>query len=48
MNLASEKIVLSASDAEQIDQLDRHRRYYNGTIWTIPRSPYTLATLWDE
>ncbi len=48
MNLEAQEILLSESDSILLDDLDRHRRYYNGTAWTIPGSPYTLANLWDE
>lgn len=48
MNLEAQRIELSESDSKLLDDLDRHRRYYNGTAWTIPGSPYSLANLWDE
>lgn len=48
MNLEAQGISLSKKDSKLLDDLDRHRRYYNGTAWTIPGSPYSLANLWDE
>lgn len=48
INLESVDIKLSEDDMCQIRHLDRHRRYYNGTIWTIEGSSYQLENLWDE
>ncbi|EDM75454.1 aldehyde reductase [Plesiocystis pacifica SIR-1] len=47
-NLASASIELDADARQLILTLDRERRYIDGTFWTPPGSPYSLATLWDE
>ena len=47
-NFEAAQISLSAEDMAAIKELDRHRRYVSGTFWTMPGSPYTLETLWDE
>ena len=47
-NFAAAHITLSAEDMAEIKKLDRHRRFISGTFWTMPGSPYTLESLWDE
>jgi len=47
-NLAAEDVQLSREDLQRIDALDKHRRYYNGSAWTITGSDYTMKNLWDE
>lgn len=47
-NLAAAGIDLDPGDMQEIARLDRKRRYVDGTFWTMPGSPYTLADLWDE
>ncbi len=47
-NLASAQVSLGAAEVEGINGLDRHRRYVDGSFWTIEGSPYTLKSLWDE
>lgn len=47
-NLAAADIQLNQEDLAHIEQLDKHRRYYSGSAWTINGSAYTLKTLWDE
>lgn len=47
-NLAAAEIQLSPDDLEKIDRLDKHRRYYNGSAWTLAGSDYTMENLWDE
>ncbi len=47
-NFEATQITLSAEDMAEIKKLDRHRRYVSGTFWTMPGSPYTLESLWDE
>jgi alcohol dehydrogenase (NADP+) len=46
-NLAAAEVSLTAEDMAAIAQLDRHRRYVDGTIWVVEGGPYTLANLWD-
>ncbi len=46
-NLAAAKLALTATDMDEIKQLDRHRRYFSGQFWTFPEHNYTLETLWD-
>jgi alcohol dehydrogenase (NADP+) len=47
-NLAAAEVSLSPADLQAIAQLDRHRRYVDGSIWVVEGGPYTLANLWDE
>ncbi len=47
-NFEAAQITLAAEDMAEIKKLDRHRRYVSGTFWTMPGSPYTLESLWDE
>lgn len=47
-NLEAADMHLKPEDLERIDRLDRHRRYYTGSAWTLPGSGYTMETLWDE
>lgn len=47
-NLAAAEVNLTAEDMEAIGQLDRHRRYVDGTFWVVEGGPYTLDNLWDE
>lgn len=47
-NLAAVSVSLTETDLQAIQGLDRHRRYVDGSFWTMPGSPYTLANLWDE
>ena len=47
-NLAAAEVSLSEEDLSDIAQLDRHRRYVDGTIWVVEGGPYTLENLWDR
>lgn len=47
-NLAAAQIQLGREDLDKIEKLDRHRRYYSGSAWTIAGSDYTMESLWDE
>ena len=47
-NLAAADLNLSDADMDAIADLDRHRRYLDGSIWTFEGSPYSKASLWDE
>ena len=47
-NLEATSVALSEEEMNTITEMDLHRRYVNGEIWTSPGSPYTLAKLWDE
>ncbi|PSQ95681.1 MAG: aldehyde oxidoreductase [Bacteroidetes bacterium SW_9_63_38] len=47
-NLAAADLSLSNADMDAIADLDRHRRYLDGSIWTFEGSPYSKASLWDE
>ncbi len=47
-NLAAADIELSSETMDSIKRLDRHFRYVDGSIWTLPGSPYTIQNLWDE
>ena len=45
-NLAAFDFTLGPEDMLAIGKLDRNRRYYHGSQWTIAGSPYTVADLW--
>jgi alcohol dehydrogenase (NADP+) len=47
-NLAAARLVLDAQDMADIAELDRGYRFVDGSFFTGPGSPYTLAQLWDE
>ncbi len=47
-NLEATQLTLSADEMARVAQLDRHRRYVDGTFWTDGESPYSLAELWGE
>lgn len=47
-NLAAAQVSLTEADMAAIADLDRHRRYVDGSIWVVDDGPYTLANLWDE
>jgi len=47
-NIAATELALSADEMDAIADLDRHRRFLQGDIWTMEGSPYTQARLWGE
>lgn len=47
-NLAAANVTLTAANMAAIAELDRHRRYVDGSFWAREGSDYTLANLWDE
>ncbi len=47
-NLDAAEMSPSPEDMQEIAGLDRHRRYVDGSFWTMEGSPYTMANLWDE
>ncbi len=47
-NLAATQVKLDDQDMRQIGELDRHRRYVDGSTWVMEGNSYTLANLWDE
>ncbi len=47
-NLAACDVRLDAVAMQELDGLDRHRRYVDGEFWVFEDGPYTLANLWDE
>ena len=46
-NLAAAELELTAEDLERIAQLDRHRRYVDGSFWAVPGGPHTVESLWS-
>jgi len=46
-NLAAAKLDLGSDEMEEINLLDRNRRYFDGTVWAIEGSSYSVASLWD-
>jgi alcohol dehydrogenase (NADP+) len=47
-NLAAAQLQLSPEELAQINALDRHHRFVDGSFWELPGGPYTRANLWDE
>ena len=47
-NLNAQNVDLSEKEMADIEKLDRHFRFIDGSFWTLDDSPYTLANLWDE
>jgi alcohol dehydrogenase (NADP+) len=47
-NFAAAEIQLNADELARIAALDRNYRFLSGSIWTIPGSPWTRQSLWDE
>ncbi len=47
-NLVAAEVSLTPEDMQAIAQLDRHRRYVDGSLWAVEGSSYTIANLWDE
>ena len=46
-NFRAADLELASETMMKIAELDQHLRYIDGTIWTLPGSPYTLENLWD-
>jgi alcohol dehydrogenase (NADP+) len=47
-NLAAAELELHAATMASIAELERGHRFVDGSFWTLPGSPYSLANLWDE
>ena len=47
-NLAAADLRLNEAELAALAALDRHHRFIEGSFWTLPGGPYTLANLWDE
>ena len=47
-NFEASQTLLSNLSMGQIDQIDLHYRFIDGTFWTRDEGPYTLQNLWDE
>lgn len=47
-NFEASRLHLNDSNMDQIDQLDCHFRFIDGTFWAREQGPYTLQNLWDE
>lgn len=47
-NLDAAQLTLTDAEMAAIASLDKHRRYVDGVFWTLPGSPFTLESLWDE
>lgn len=47
-NLAAADVQLTDADMDAIAELDRGRRYVDGSFWAEGDSPYTMAELWNE
>jgi alcohol dehydrogenase (NADP+) len=47
-NFKAAEIELSGPEMDKINSMNRNFRFVTGEIWTIPGSPHTLETLWEE
>jgi alcohol dehydrogenase (NADP+) len=47
-NFKAADIELSGSEMETINSMNRNFRFLTGALWTIPGSPYTQESLWEE
>ena len=47
-NFAAANLKLTADEMEQIEALNRDRRYVDGKFWEVEGGPYTTADLWGE
>ena len=47
-NLAAADVTLTPGQMQQINALDRHHRFVDGTFWEIEGGPYNVSNLWDE
>lgn len=47
-NLEAAMLPLTEVDMQELEKLDCHHRYVDGTFWEVPGSGYTVAGLWDE
>ena len=47
-NFAAANLKLTAEEMEQIEALNRDRRYVDGKFWEVEGGPYTTAELWGE
>ncbi len=47
-NLAAAQITLRDEDVKQLLDLNQNMRYIDGGTWTIPGSPNTLDSLWNQ
>lgn len=47
-NIDALSITLGEEDLQEIAELDQHRRYIHGKIWTTKGSPYSYSELWGE
>ncbi len=47
-NLVAAEISLAPEDLQQIEGLEKHRRYVHGKFWAKKGGPYTMAKLWDQ
>lgn len=47
-NLAATEVALDEEDLARMAELDRHRRYVDGSFWAKEGGPYSLSSLWDE
>jgi alcohol dehydrogenase (NADP+) len=46
-NLSAAKIELGCDEMDEINLLVRNRRYFDGSMWAIEGSSYSLASIWD-
>ena len=45
---AASLLPLSPAEMEQIEGLERHHRFVDGSFWELSGGPYNRAGLWDE
>jgi alcohol dehydrogenase (NADP+) len=47
-NFKAAEIELSSLEMDTINSMNRNFRFVTGEIWTIPGSPHSMKTLWEE
>lgn len=47
-NLAAASLQLTPDELAQLNGLDRHHRFVDGTFWDLPGGPYPPQLVWDE
>jgi alcohol dehydrogenase (NADP+) len=47
-NLEAAELQLSEADMQKISEINKDRRYVDGSMWVMEGGPITLSNLWDE
>ena len=47
-NFAAQSVTLDEDDMKEIEALDRHHRFVDGSSFAVDGSDYSIANIWDE